>query len=109
MLRFISTIADEASAIIDAQTSRGGALAAGSFVHRVKSIGPVVISLLASSLRHASGLSRALDARCYEGGATRSPWHPLKWELKDTLAVICVAAFVGVLIALRFVIPFWLY
>lgn len=100
MLRFIPTLADEASAIIDAQTARGGGLGEGSVAKRVRAIVPVVVALLASSLRHANGLSRALDARCYEGGAARSHWHPLHFATRDGIALIVVAAFVTILILL---------
>lgn len=100
MLRFIPTIADEASAIVDAQTARGGALAEGSLVQRVRAIVPVIVALLASSLRHANGLSRALDARCYEGGAARSHWHPLKLHAGDGIALVITVIYVVVLISL---------
>lgn len=100
MLRFIPTIADEASAILDAQTARGGGLAEGSMFKRIRAIVPVVVSLLASSLRHANGLSRALDARCYEGGAGRTHWHPLKLHARDGVAVALTCLYVGVLLAL---------
>ena len=100
MLRFIPTLADEASAILDAQTARGGALAEGSPVQRVKAVVPVIVALLASSLRHANGLSRALDARCYEGGAARGHWHPLRMATSDWLALVATAAYVALLIAL---------
>ena len=100
MLRFIPTIADEASAILDAQTARGGALAEGSLVDRVRSVIPIVIALLASSLRHANGLSRALDARCYEGGAARSHWHPLELHARDGLSVAVTCVYVVALLVL---------
>ncbi len=100
MLRFIPTIADEASAILDAQTSRGGALAEGSLAQRIKAVVPIVVALLASSLRHANGLSRALDARCYEGGATRSHWHPLQLHARDGVAVVLTCVYVVALLLL---------
>ena len=96
MLRFIPTIADEASAIIDAQTARGGGWESGSFKDRISAIGPVVIALLASCVRHAHNVSRALDARCYEGGAGRSHWHPLHMESRDIWALlVCGLAVAG--------------
>lgn len=98
MLRFIPTLADEAGAIVDAQTSRGGALGEGSFAHRVRAIGPVLVALLASSMRHANNLARALDARCYEGGAGRTHWHPLKMHAADWLSLAITAAYVTVLL-----------
>ncbi|MBQ3266351.1 MAG: energy-coupling factor transporter transmembrane protein EcfT [Atopobiaceae bacterium] len=100
MLRFIPTLADEASAIIDAQTARGGAIGEGSIVKRVRAIVPIVVALLASSLRHANGFSRALDARCYEGGAARSHWHPLTFAPRDAVAAIVAACFIALLLLL---------
>ena len=100
MLRFIPTIADEASAILDAQTARGGGMAEGSLVRRVRAVVPVIVALLASSLRHANGLSRALDARCYEGGAARSHWHPLQLHARDGLAALFTCVYVMALLAL---------
>lgn len=100
MLRFIPTIADEASAILDAQTARGGALAEGSPLKRMRAVVPVIVALLASSLRHANGLSRALDARCYEGGAARSHWHPLALHPRDGVAVVLTCAYVAALLLL---------
>lgn len=100
MLRFIPTLADEAHSVIDAQTARGGALAEGSPIRRVRAVVPVVVALLASSMRHASGLSRALDARCYEGGATRSHWHPLALHVRDGVAAGTTCGYVVLLLLL---------
>ena len=94
MLRFVPTIADEASAIVDAQTVRGASLGEGSPVRRLRAVIPVVVALLASSARNADGLARALDARCYEGGSgRRTRWHPLRFAVRDAVAAACVAGF----------------
>ena len=100
MLRFIPTLADEASALVDAQTARGGALGEGSPIKRARAIVPLVVALLASSLHHANDLSRALDARCYEGGATRSHWHPLRMSGRDWAALALTCCYVAALVAL---------
>ncbi len=100
MLRFIPTIADEASAILDAQTARGGGMAEGSLVKRVRAVVPVIVALLASSLRHANGLSRALDARSYEGGDSRSHWHPLAFHARDGVAAVLTCVYVVALLVL---------
>lgn len=100
MLRFIPTLGDEAGAILDAQTARGGALGEGSLAHRVRSIGPVIVALLASSMRHANNLARALDARCYEGGEGRTHWHPLHMRATDWLSLPVTAAYVVLLLQL---------
>ena len=95
MLRFIPTIADETSAILDAQAMRGGGFDEGGPVRRVRAIVPVVVALLASGLRHAEGLSRALDARCYEGGEKRTHLHEQHVGARDLAAVAITVAFVG--------------
>lgn len=100
MLRFIPTLGTEAQAIMDAQTARGGALSEGSFAHRVKSVGPVLVALFASSMRHANGLARALDARCYENGSARTHWHPLKMRRNDWLALAACGAYLVFLFVL---------
>ena len=102
MLRFIPTIADEASAIVDAQTARGGGWDSNSPTKRLQAICPVTIALLASCVRHAHNVGRALDARSYEGGAGRSHWHPLKMHTGDWGALAASAAYVAVLLLLGF-------
>ena len=100
MMRFVPTLADEASAIIDAQSLRGGAFDEGGPVQRIRSIVPVVVALLASGLRHADGLSRALDARCYEGGAGRTHYHEQRIGPREVVAASVTAGFVALLASL---------
>ena len=100
MLRFVPTIADETSAILDAQSMRGGGLDEGSPLRRIRAIVPVVVALLASCLRHADGLSRALDARCYEGGEGRTHLHEQRLGRRDAVATAVTLAFLAALLAL---------
>lgn len=100
MLRFVPTIADETSAIIDAQSLRGGSFDEGGPVQRVRSIIPVVVALLASCLRHADGLSRALDARCYEGGEGRTHLHESRLGARELVAALLCVAFIAALVLL---------
>ena len=101
MLRFVPTLADETQAVIDAQTARAGGIAEGSMPARLRSVVPVVSAVFASSTRHASGVARALDARCYEPGEGRTHLHPLALGAADAVAVLATAAFVCALIWLR--------
>jgi energy-coupling factor transport system permease protein len=100
MLRFVPTIADETSAILDAQAMRGGGFDEGGPVRRVRAIVPVVVALLASGLRHADGLSRALDARCYEGGEGRTHLHEQRVCGRDFVAIGSALAFISGMVAL---------
>lgn len=94
MLRFVPTIADETSAILDAQAMRGGALDEGGVGRRVRAIVPVVVALLASGLRHAEGVARALDARCYEGGEGRTHLHERRICSRDAIAAAITVVFI---------------
>ena len=100
MLRFIPTLADEASDIHDAQATRGAHLSEGSPAARLRSLGSLLVALLASSVRHADNLSRALDARCYEGGGQRTHWHPLRMRPTDWVALAVTAAYAVALVGL---------
>lgn len=99
-LRFVPILADETSAIMDAQTARGGGISEGGMRQRIQAIGPILIALFGSSMRHAQSLGRALDARSYEGGAKRTHLYPLKMRSADWCAIALVMAFVAALIAL---------
>ena len=57
-------------------------------------------SLLASCLRHADGLSRALDARCYEGGEGRTHLREQRLCARDAAAVAATLAFIAAMVAL---------
>ncbi|WP_322150651.1 energy-coupling factor transporter transmembrane component T [Paratractidigestivibacter sp.] len=104
MLRFVPTIADEASAILDAQAMRGGGFDEGGPVRRVRAIVPVVVALLASGLRHADGLARALDARCYEGGEGRTHLHEQRVCSQDFVAIGLTCAFIAAMVVLGVVL-----
>ncbi len=101
VLRFIPTLADETAAVIDAQAMRGGGLDEGGLVRRAHSTVAVLTAVLASGLRHADGLSRALDARCYEGGARRTHLHVQRITATDKKIALICAAFVVAHILLR--------
>ena len=100
MLRFIPTIGDEAAAIVDAQRARGGSFSEGSFSRRIQAIVSVIVALIASCLNHATNLARALDARCYEDGGTRTHWHPMRFTALDAVAFVVIVAYVCALVVL---------
>jgi energy-coupling factor transporter transmembrane protein EcfT len=99
-LRFVPTLADDAQAVMDAQRSRGSSLADGSVLERGRAFASVLVPLFATSIRHAEGLSRALDARCYEGGATRTHWHEQGLGRPDAMAALLTTLYLVALLAL---------
>ena len=100
-LRFLPTLADEARAVMDAQTARGGDVGIGPPVARLRALAAMATPMLAGAVRHADTLALALDARCYEAGAHRTRWHAMRVGAADVVVMMLVAA------AIAAVLPVW--
>ncbi len=100
MLRFIPTLADDAASISEAQTARAGDVASGSLPKRLRATFSIVVALLASSLRHANNLSKALDARHYVAGASRTRWHQPTFGAHEAIALGATVCFIALIFVL---------
>lgn len=89
-LRFVPTLMDDTTRIMNAQKARGVDFGEGNLIQKVKSIIPILIPLFASSFKRADALAIAMEARGYQGGDSRTKYRLLSWQLKDTLAIILV-------------------
>lgn len=74
-LRFVPILADETQSVIDAQAARGGSIEDGTLRERLGALSAILVAVFAGAMRHAQNLSRALDARCYEGGDKRTHYR----------------------------------
>lgn len=83
-LRFIPTLMEETEKITKAQKARGADFENGNLFQKAKSLIPILIPLLMSSIRRALDLADAMEARCYHGGK-RTKMKPLKYERRDYL------------------------
>ena len=99
-LRFIPTLTGETRSIVDAQAARGGSIETGSLMQRARAMGAIAVPVFAGTLRHADNLSRALDARCYEGGSGRTHYRVMRIAGRDWVAMTLAAAYVAALVAL---------
>lgn len=92
-LRFVPTLAQEADNIVAAQTARGADLENKGALAYARACVPLVVPLFASALRHADNLGRALDARCYTGGASRTHYHEMRFSPRadGPFAAACLA------------------
>ncbi|MCH3967634.1 MAG: energy-coupling factor transporter transmembrane component T [Atopobiaceae bacterium] len=99
-LRFVPTLSDEAADIRQAQAARGGTLETGRPMERARAAMALMVPLLAGAIRHANGLSRALDARCYEGGAARTHYHELRLHPRDGAFAALAAGYLAILLFL---------
>lgn len=87
-LRFVPTLMDDTTRIMNAQRARGVDFGEGSLVQKVKSIIPILIPLFASSFKRADALAIAMEARGYQGGDGRTRYRRLSWKLIDSLALL---------------------
>lgn len=100
MLRFIPTLASDAVSISEAQTARAGDVASGSLPKRLRATFSIVVALLASSLRHANNLSKALDARHYVAGASRTRWHQPTFGAHEAITLVVTVCFIALIFVL---------
>ena len=89
-LRFVPTLMDDTTRIMNAQKARGVDFGEGSIVQKVKAMIPILIPLFATSLKRADSLAIAMEARGYQGGKGRSQYRQLEWTRKDTLTILVV-------------------
>ncbi len=99
-LRFVPTLGEEFQAVREAQASRGGTIARGRPIQRIRSLAALVVPILAAALRHAERLSLALDSRAWASGAPRTRWRPPRFSFADACALAALAAYAALLVAL---------
>lgn len=101
-LRFIPTLIEETDKIMNAQKARGASLDEGSVIKKIKAVIPILIPLLASSIRRAYELADAMECRCYHGGEGRTRLNVMKSTLKDYIALLLYCLLTAIVIALNF-------
>lgn len=87
-LRFIPTLIEETGKIMNAQKARGASMDDGSIIKRIRAVIPILIPLLASSIRRATELADAMECRCYHGGEGRTRLKVMKSSTKDYVSLV---------------------
>lgn len=100
-LRFIPTLIEETDKITSAQKARGSDMDTGNLIQKIKSVIPVLIPLLAGSIRRATELADAMECRCYHGGKGRTRLKTPKASGRDYIAAAACALLLGGIIALN--------
>ncbi len=100
-LRFIPILMEEADKIRKAQIARGADFESGRLIARIKSMIPLLVPLFVSAFRRANDLAMAMEARCYHGGDERTQMKPLRYEGRDYIAFILLAAILAGAILFR--------
>ena len=97
-LRFIPTLIEETDKIMNAQKARGASMDEGSIIKKVKAVIPILIPLLASSIRRAYELADAMECRCYHGGEGRTRLNDMKSSVKDFVALLLFFALIAIVV-----------
>jgi len=101
-LRFFPSFLREAQIIMKAQQARGADFHSGWPWTRLYKAVPLIVPLLAGSLRRADELALAMEARCYQVGVKRTRMHPLRFCRRDLAAVGLSAAFLALSVVFRY-------
>ena len=97
-LRFIPTLLEETDKIMKAQMARGADFESGNLLVRAKAMVPLLVPLFVSAFRRAGDLAMAMESRCYHGGEGRTRLRVLKTTRNDWIALLAVAALLGLII-----------
>ena len=100
-LRFIPTLMEETSKIMNAQKARGVDFASGGLIKRAKALVPILIPLIVSSFRRADELAMAMECRCYRGGKGRTKMTVPRLRATDLVALLLMLAFGAALLYLN--------
>lgn len=100
-LRFIPTLIDETSKIMNAQKARGADFSSGGLIKRAKALIPIIIPLFVSAFRRADELATAMECRCYHGGTGRTRMKILKMKARDYIMLLVAAAMMAGVILLN--------
>lgn len=98
-LRFIPTLMDDTTMIMNAQKARGMDFGEGNLLQKVRSIIPILIPLFVSSFRRAEDLAVAMESRGYQGGDGRSKYHQLKWSKNDFILLLSIFILAALLLS----------
>jgi energy-coupling factor transport system permease protein len=91
-LRFIPTLFEEIEQLLKAQVARGANFSSGSPQDRVRSTLSLFVAFLRNTLRRASDLSIALEARGYQVDGHQTRLYEKRFVYADYLVLLLVGA-----------------
>ncbi len=86
-LRFIPTLIEEVGQLIKAQAARGSDLTHGSLRQRIQSLAALFLPFIQGTLRRASELATALEARGYQFDGHQTYLHEKSFGISDYLVM----------------------
>lgn len=101
-LRYVPTLMDEATTIMNAQRSRGVEFDEGSIMQRMKAVVPILVPLFVSAFNRAEELATAMESRGYHGSEGRSKYRQLSLQREDVLVALSLILWTGLVFFFRF-------
>lgn len=86
--RFIPILLEEMNILMDAQAARGVEFEKCSVFRKCRNMGSLLMPLFLSTIRRASDLAMAMEARGYTGEHQTSRMYPLTYQKADYIAYI---------------------
>lgn len=102
-LRFVPTMQRRAEQVQDAQRARGARLEGGGMIARVRNFVPVMVPLLAGSLRMSDDLAAAMLNRGYGASKKVASLSEIRMRWLDWVAVAVLSLVLAAVVALRVV------
>jgi energy-coupling factor transport system permease protein len=98
-LRFIPTLLEEVEQLVKAQMARGADLSHGTIRERLQSLTALFVPLMQGTLRRATELATALEARGYQVEGRQTPLHEKALGVVDYVVLgVVVLGMVGALL-----------
>lgn len=99
--RFIPILMEEMNTLLDAQAARGARMEEADVIEKCKNVIALLMPLFMSTVRKASDLAMAMEARGYTGEAHATKMYPLSYKTADKVAYCIYALVLVAFIALR--------
>jgi energy-coupling factor transporter transmembrane protein EcfT len=96
-LRFIPTMQRRADMVQDAQRARGARLGSGGLFGQIRSFVPILVPLIAGSLRTSEDMAAAMLNRGYGATSTWTPLNEIRMRAIDWVAVLLLVGLLGVI------------
>lgn len=101
--RFIPILLEEMNVLMDAQAARGVEFEKCSVIKKCKNVCTLLMPLFLSTVRRASDLAMAMEARGYSGDKKTSKMYPLEYGKNDKIAYVGMFVFLGIMVILKIV------
>ncbi len=104
-VRFIPTMVEEATSIVDAQRARGLELDRGGLLKRIRGYVPILIPMVINALRRSDELAEAMESRAWGAVKERTSLYELRLKKGDAIVMALTALAFAIAVYVRISIP----